>query len=310
MYEVEIHDYLKKKGLPEYGIAGLMGNLFAESGLNPRNLQNSYENTLGMNDNAYVAAVDNGTYTNFVRDKAGFGLAQWTFWTRKQGLLDFAKASGKSIGDLYMQLDYLWQELTQSYPGVLAVLKTASSVFEASNAVLLDFERPANQSQQAQEKRAAYGQRYYDQFASQSDINSDISLEQFKQLFQEMRSELQDNDCGTWSADARQWAVNTGLFAGNGTEINAEPTGDERPSCPRPLMLVPGLAFTADGVRLGKGGGYYDRYLAAHPCIRIGVCPSACLAGWLPAEAYDIPVDEVVTERKESHESDKRTKEK
>ncbi len=89
-----------------------------------------------------------------------------------------------------------------------------------------------------------------------------------------------------------------------------EPTGDERPSCPRPLMLVPGLAFTADGVRLGKGGGYYDRYLAAHPCIRIGVCPSACLAGWLPAEAYDIPVDEVVTERKESHESDKRTKEK
>lgn len=223
MYEVEIHDYLKKKGLPEYGIAGLMGNLFAESGLNPRNLQNSYESTLGMNDNAYVAAVDNGTYTNFVRDKAGFGLAQWTFWTRKQGLLDFAKASGKSIGDLYMQLDYLWQELTQSYPGVLAVLKTASSVFEASNAVLLDFERPANQSQQAQEKRAAYGQRYYDQFASQSDINSDISLEQFKQLFQEMRSELQDNDCGTWSADARQWAVNTGLFAGNGTEINGEP---------------------------------------------------------------------------------------
>ena len=79
MNELTIHDYLQKKGLNEYGIAGLMGNLFAESGLNPRNLQNSYENVLGMNDNAYVAAVDNGTYTNFVQDKAGFGLAQWTF---------------------------------------------------------------------------------------------------------------------------------------------------------------------------------------------------------------------------------------
>ena len=89
MNELTIHDYLQKKGLSEYGIAGLMGNLFAESGLNPRNLQNSYENVLGMNDNAYVAAVDNGTYTNFVQDKAGFGLAQWTFWTRKQALLDF-----------------------------------------------------------------------------------------------------------------------------------------------------------------------------------------------------------------------------
>lgn len=79
MNELTIHDYLQKKGLSEYGIAGLMGNLFAESGLNPRNLQNSYENVLGMNDNAYVAAVDNGTYINFVQDKAGFGLAQWTF---------------------------------------------------------------------------------------------------------------------------------------------------------------------------------------------------------------------------------------
>ena len=69
MNELTIHDYLQKKGLSEYGIAGLMGNLFAESGLNPRNLQNSYENVLGMNDNAYVAAVDNGTYTNFVQDK-------------------------------------------------------------------------------------------------------------------------------------------------------------------------------------------------------------------------------------------------
>ena len=154
MNELTIHDYLQKKGLSEYGIAGLMGNLFAESGLNPRNLQNSYENVLGMNDNAYVAAVDNGTYTNFVQDKAGFGLAQWTFWTRKQALLDFAKASGKSIGDLIMQLDFLWKELSGSYPGVLAVLRAATSVLEASNAVLLNFEKPANQSKDVQKKRA------------------------------------------------------------------------------------------------------------------------------------------------------------
>ena len=35
MNELTIHDYFKAKGLNEYGIAGLMGNLFAESGLNP-----------------------------------------------------------------------------------------------------------------------------------------------------------------------------------------------------------------------------------------------------------------------------------
>ena len=43
MNEQVIHDYFKAKGLNEYGIAGLMGNLFAESGLKPNNLQNSYE---------------------------------------------------------------------------------------------------------------------------------------------------------------------------------------------------------------------------------------------------------------------------
>ena len=216
MNERVIHDYLRAKGLNEYGVAGLMGNLFAESGLNPRNLQNSYEKSLSMNDNAYVTAVDNGTYTNFVYDKAGFGLAQWTYWSRKQNLLNFARAAGKSIGDLIMQLDFLWKELSESYPGVVSVLKSATSVLEASNAVLLNYERPANQREGVQTKRAEYGQRYYDQFTT-------ASLEEFIKLFQEMRSNLQDNDAGDWSADARQWAVSTGLIAGNGTTVNGVP---------------------------------------------------------------------------------------
>jgi hypothetical protein len=39
-----------------------------------------------MNDASYTAAVDNGSYTNFTHDFAGYGLAQWTYWSRKQGL--------------------------------------------------------------------------------------------------------------------------------------------------------------------------------------------------------------------------------
>lgn len=165
MNEVTIWRYFKGKGLNDFGVAGLMGNLFAESALNPRNLQNSYEHSLGMNDNAYVAAVDNGTYTNFVRDKAGFGLAQWTYWSRKEAFLDFVRARGASIGDLDAQLDFLWKELSESFGGVLSVLQSATSVLEASNAVLLNFERPANQSIGVQKKRAEYGQRYYEEFA-------------------------------------------------------------------------------------------------------------------------------------------------
>ena len=97
-----IWQYLKSQGFTDEGTAGLMGNLYAESGLNPTNLQNSYEKKLGLSDSAYTTAVDNGSYKNFIKDSAGYGLAQWTFWTRKQNLLNFAKEKNKSIGDLNM----------------------------------------------------------------------------------------------------------------------------------------------------------------------------------------------------------------
>ena len=92
----KIWNFLKSKGLSSCGAAGLMGNLYAESGLNPQNLQNSYEKKLGHTDASYTAAVDNGSYGNFARDGAGYGLAQWTYHTRKAALLEYAKAAGKS----------------------------------------------------------------------------------------------------------------------------------------------------------------------------------------------------------------------
>lgn len=160
----KIWNFLKSKGLNSFAIAGLMGNLYAESGLNPKNLQNSYEKKLGHTDESYTAAVDCGEYTNFARDAAGYGLAQWTYHTRKAALLAYAKSMGKSVGDLEMQLGFLMKELTGNYSGVLSELKKASSVLAASNIVLMKFERPADQSESVQKKRAGYGQTYFDKF--------------------------------------------------------------------------------------------------------------------------------------------------
>lgn len=160
-----IWDFLKGKGLNEYAVAGIMGNLYAESALNPKNLQNSYEKSLGMTDDTYTSKVDNGSYTNFVKDSAGYGLAQWTYWSRKQALLEFAQAAKKSIGDLGMQLDFLWKEL-QSYSSVMKTLNSATSIKAASDAVLTGFEKPADQSDSVKTKRAGYGQTYYDKYAS------------------------------------------------------------------------------------------------------------------------------------------------
>ena len=162
--EQTIWQYLKGKGLNDYAVAGIMGNLYAESGLRPDNPQNTYEKKLGLSDAQYTAAVDNGSYTNFVRDSAGYGLAQWTYWTRKQNLLARAQAAGVSIANLQMQLNYLWEEITANAT-ITKELKAADSVRAASNTILLKFERPADQSETAQKKRASYGQTYYDKYA-------------------------------------------------------------------------------------------------------------------------------------------------
>ena len=90
--EEKIWNFLTEKIINEYGAAGLMGNLYAESGLNPLNLQDSFQKKLNYNDNTYTSAVDNGTYSNFIKDGAGYGLAQWTYWTRKRDLQDYAKS--------------------------------------------------------------------------------------------------------------------------------------------------------------------------------------------------------------------------
>lgn len=143
--EKYIWSRLTAAGLTPAGAAGLMGNLYAESGLNPENLQNTHEKKLGLTDAAYTAAVDAGTYTNFAGDGAGYGLAQWTYKTRKAALLAYVRAAGRSVGDLEAQVGFLLQELAGSYKGVLSTLKSAQDVRAASDAVLLQFERPADQ---------------------------------------------------------------------------------------------------------------------------------------------------------------------
>lgn len=166
--EQKIWNYLKEVGFNDYGVAGLMGNLDAESGLRPNNLQDTYSIKFELTDEQYTQKVDNGTYTNFVKDEAGYGLAQWAYWTRKQNLLNYAKSSGRSIGNLEMQLEFLVKELREQYTNsVYKVLKTATSIQEASDAVLMNFERPYNAASHSS-RRASMGQVYYNRFCNTS----------------------------------------------------------------------------------------------------------------------------------------------
>ena len=174
--EEKIWNYLKSKCLNDYAVSGIMGNMYAESGLNPKNLQNTGNKKLGMTDEEYTESVDNGTYTNFVRDSYGYSLCQWTWWSRKQNFLNFSKEQKKSIGDLELALDFFYKELTENYKGIYNSLKSAKSVREASDIMLLQYERPADQSEAVQIKRAGYGQTYYDKYAKNENKESDNKM--------------------------------------------------------------------------------------------------------------------------------------
>ena len=161
-------NFLVGRGYTPAGAAGLLGNLHAESGVQSNNLQNTGNRSTGMSDEEYTSAVDSGTYGNFVNDKHGYGLAQWTYHTRKQKLLDYAKSNGMSIGDLGMQLSYLDDEMKSTYKSVYDILTTTNDLQTASNAVLHDFEAPKDQSAAVEAKRASFGKWYYDQYANKA----------------------------------------------------------------------------------------------------------------------------------------------
>lgn len=152
-----VWDYLYERFNNPYATAGIMGNLKAESNFNPKNLQNSFESKLGS-DETYTKDVDSGKKSKdtFAHDSAGYGLAQWTYWTRKKALYEFAGEKGTSIGDLRMQLEFLYREIL-SNANLSSSLRNAKSVKEASDMFLHIFEKPADQSKKVEDKRAGFG---------------------------------------------------------------------------------------------------------------------------------------------------------
>lgn len=102
---------IRKIGNP-YGVAALMGAMYASSTLKP-NLVNTHgiEEFKRMDD--YTSSINNGgrKMESFVHDGYSYGICQWNWWVSKQGLFNMARKAKRSIGSLDLQLDFLWDEL-------------------------------------------------------------------------------------------------------------------------------------------------------------------------------------------------------
>ncbi|MFN4132593.1 MAG: 5-formyltetrahydrofolate cyclo-ligase [Caldimicrobium sp.] len=78
-----------------------------------------------------------------------------------------------------------------------------------------------------------------------------------------------------------------------------EPPFENSQALPEELdvILVPGLAFDREKIRLGYGGGYYDRFLKETKALKIGVAFSFQIVDYLPREPHDIKMDLILTEK-------------
>ena len=128
MNEKVIWDFIYSKCGNPYGTAALMGNLMAESSLNPRNVT-------GSKDPDYVQKANAGLI-DFVHDGHAFGLVQWCYRTRKEGLLYYAQTLGASVGDINIQLEYMWKELKESYKTAYNAIINASNIRESSDVII------------------------------------------------------------------------------------------------------------------------------------------------------------------------------
>lgn len=164
----------------EKGVAALMGNIYAESGCTPYACQPNRAYSVCM---TYINNVDNHSISEWqfvhrgtsqtggvASGQGGFGLCQWTYYTRKQNMYDEWENDSRSIGDIYFQIDFIEWELNNTHTDTLTVLQNAIGILSASNYVLFNYEGPEDKSTDVQDTRANYAQQIYDQYAGTTPV--------------------------------------------------------------------------------------------------------------------------------------------
>lgn len=135
----EIYNILRAGGLTRAGALGVLGNMMAESSLIPSIAQRGMTS---MSDNEYTAAADTNTI-DFANDSVGYGLCQWTHFTRKKALAQYAKQMNTSVGDGIMQSYFCLHELRENYSAVYNTLCASTNIDECTDLVCVRYECPA-----------------------------------------------------------------------------------------------------------------------------------------------------------------------
>ena len=158
MSKETIYEYLKQGGLSAAGACAVMGNMYCESLLKSDNVQDG----MGYDDKTYTNAVNSGSITrdSFAHDERGYGLCQWTYYTRKIELWNMTVGSGYSVADERQQCKLCITELKRDYSGLYGYLCGDCDLYTAASRVCKEYERPAINNVEA---RYAKAKEFYDE---------------------------------------------------------------------------------------------------------------------------------------------------
>lgn len=174
----KVWNALIDSGCTPEAAAGVLGNIEAESGVRAIAVQGDYmQSDQEAYDLAYIEQVDSGVISryDFVNNGpggGGFGMCQWTYSTRKEGLYDFAKSRGVSIGDEDTQILYLLAELFKEGdaadyapggPYASQDYKNMTDIYDATKFICDNFENPTVKNY---DERYNYALEYYNLYAN------------------------------------------------------------------------------------------------------------------------------------------------
>lgn len=165
MSKQTIWNKLKSLGYSDNASAALMGNWDAESGNESCRLQGDFTTDRSLST-TYANNVNKGL-GNFVYDSQGWGLAQWTYWSRKRELQDYCKSKKVGIENENAQVEFANKELKEQYASVYSTLKSNTTLHSMVSKVCTDYERPAYNNIEA---RYASAQQILAQFKGTSGV--------------------------------------------------------------------------------------------------------------------------------------------
>lgn len=187
MYTESIFDHLKNAGFDLNAICAIMGNMQAESNCVPNNVENRMHINFGWTDTEYTNYVDSGEYANFITDKYGYGLCQWTYHTRKKRLFEISEEKGTSISDIAVQIALLLEELQYDFPKVYSVLKNPNlTISYKTEYFMRHFENPANQTAGAILKRVEFAEKFKKEFSNCNPVENFLMFNGKKYILQEV----------------------------------------------------------------------------------------------------------------------------